>query len=230
MHALRRVRAGVPDGCHSHSGPPGPGQRTLSLSYASCIQCRACVDACPEEAVSGGRDVEVAAFSREQLQQTASFDVDAATAHARSVRWRCRPGPSLDESAAALRDRIHGRLGRSLHVRQVDAGSCNGCELEIAATDQSAVRSRALRHALRRQPAARGRAAGDRPRHAQHGDRAATNLRGHARAARRRRRRRVRLQRRDLWRGRVCGAGRRRPRACRWTCTFPAVRRGRRRS
>ena len=45
-----------------------------------------------------------------------------------------RPGPSLEESAARLRERIRGRLGRSLHVRQVDAGSCNGCELEIAAT------------------------------------------------------------------------------------------------
>ena len=43
-------------------------------------------------------------------------------------------GPSLQESAARFRERIRGRLGRSLHVRQVDAGSCNGCELEIAAT------------------------------------------------------------------------------------------------
>ena len=46
---------------------------------------------------------------------------------------RCR-GPSLAESAEALAARIRGRFGRSLHVRQVDAGSCNGCELEIAAT------------------------------------------------------------------------------------------------
>jgi Ni,Fe-hydrogenase III small subunit len=45
-----------------------------------------------------------------------------------------RPGPSPEESAAKLKERIRGRLGRSLHVRQVDAGSCNGCELEIAAT------------------------------------------------------------------------------------------------
>ena len=27
--------------------------------------------------------------------------------------------------------RIQARFGRSLHIRQVDAGSCNGCELEI---------------------------------------------------------------------------------------------------
>ena len=123
----------MPDGCHSH-GAAGPGQRTLSLSYASCIQCRACVDACPEKAVSGGRDVEVAAFSREQLQQTASFDVNTATGACTFRQMEMQAGPSLDESAATLRDRIRGRLGRSLHVRQVDAGSCNGCELEIAAT------------------------------------------------------------------------------------------------
>jgi Ni,Fe-hydrogenase III small subunit len=32
-----------------------------------------------------------------------------------------------------LRERIHGVLGRSLAIRQVDAGSCNGCEVEIGA-------------------------------------------------------------------------------------------------
>ena len=112
----------------------GADRKIVTLSYAACIQCRACVDACPEEAVSAGRDIEVAAFTRQQLQQTASFDVDAATGACRFRQVEVQPGPSLDESAAALRDRIQGRLGRSLHVRQVDAGSCNGCELEIAAT------------------------------------------------------------------------------------------------
>lgn len=117
-----------------HIQAAGPSQRALSLSYASCIQCRACVDACPERAVSAGRDVEVAAFTRQQLQQTASFDVDVATGACRFRQVEAQPGPTLDEAAAALRDRIQGRLGRSLHVRQVDAGSCNGCELEITAT------------------------------------------------------------------------------------------------
>jgi Ni,Fe-hydrogenase III small subunit len=45
-----------------------------------------------------------------------------------------QPGRSLEESASRLRGRIHESFGRSLHVRQVDAGSCNGCELEIAAS------------------------------------------------------------------------------------------------
>ena len=43
-------------------------------------------------------------------------------------------GSACPNRPRRLRDRIQGRLGRSLHVRQVDAGSCNGCELEIAAT------------------------------------------------------------------------------------------------
>jgi Ni,Fe-hydrogenase III small subunit/Pyruvate/2-oxoacid:ferredoxin oxidoreductase delta subunit len=113
---------------------PAPGQKTLSLSYAACIQCRACVTECPEQAVSVSSDVEVAAYSRQQLARTASFDIDPTIGRSTFRQVKAEAGPSLSESAARLRERIRGRLGRSLHVRQVDAGSCNGCELEIAAT------------------------------------------------------------------------------------------------
>ena len=113
---------------------PDAGHKTLSLSYASCIQCRACVERCPEQAIGVSHDVEVAAYSRDQLARTASFTVDPSTGVAMLERIENQPGPTLAESAARLRERIRGRLGRSLHVRQVDAGSCNGCELEIAAT------------------------------------------------------------------------------------------------
>lgn len=37
-------------------------------------------------------------------------------------------------TGAELKDKVQKLLGeRSLHIRQVDAGSCNGCELEISA-------------------------------------------------------------------------------------------------
>src|SRR5271169_4705798 len=39
----------------------------------------------------------------------------------------------LDAAGTALRGVIARRLGRSLAIREVDAGSCNGCELEIHA-------------------------------------------------------------------------------------------------
>jgi Ni,Fe-hydrogenase III small subunit len=50
--------------------------------------------------------------------------------------------PSLDEAAvaelaAALGDASRRKLGRSLAIREVDAGSCNGCELEIHALNNA---------------------------------------------------------------------------------------------
>ena len=44
------------------------------------------------------------------------------------------PAPAdteIERLGGALGAEIRRRFGRSLHIRQVDAGSCNGCELEI---------------------------------------------------------------------------------------------------
>ncbi len=40
---------------------------------------------------------------------------------------------SLESLGDQVKARTHRIFGRSLHIRQVDAGSCNGCEIEIAA-------------------------------------------------------------------------------------------------
>ena len=52
------------------------------------------------------------------------------------------PPPDLDEKsvaelAAGLDSIARRRLGRSLSIRLVDAGSCNGCELEINAANNA---------------------------------------------------------------------------------------------
>ena len=39
--------------------------------------------------------------------------------------------PALEEIGEQLRGRIGGLFGGSLAIREVDAGSCNGCEVEI---------------------------------------------------------------------------------------------------
>ena len=44
---------------------------------------------------------------------------------------------SLAELAASLDRAARSRLGRSLSIREVDAGSCNGCELEIHALNNA---------------------------------------------------------------------------------------------
>lgn len=52
------------------------------------------------------------------------------------------PAPAIDDAAmhelaASLERAARRRLGRSLSIRAVDAGSCNGCELEIHALNNA---------------------------------------------------------------------------------------------
>lgn len=50
---------------------------------------------------------------------------------------RTEAAPAADQALRVLADRLNGEmlrmLGRALAIRHVDAGSCNGCELEIHA-------------------------------------------------------------------------------------------------
>lgn len=112
---------------------PGPRTRSLSLSYAACTGCRECW-ACPEQAVRADLSPGLVAYTRDQLTRRALFQVAEHGQALSFVHEERLPGPTAEESCAALQARIQGRFRRSLHVRQVDAGSCNGCELEIAAT------------------------------------------------------------------------------------------------
>jgi NADH:ubiquinone oxidoreductase subunit B-like Fe-S oxidoreductase len=52
------------------------------------------------------------------------------------------PPPAVEDAALAelarrLDHAARRRLGRSLSIREVDAGSCNGCELEIHALNNA---------------------------------------------------------------------------------------------
>jgi Ni,Fe-hydrogenase III small subunit len=50
------------------------------------------------------------------------------------IRTEAAPAPATDMAVHAhLQQKVLRALGRALTIRQVDAGSCNGCELEIHA-------------------------------------------------------------------------------------------------
>ena len=86
------------------------GAERLSVDYGRCVVCQLCVEACPADAA------------------TASFDWAFGTRE-RADLLLGGEAPSSAPVAASSR----AGFRRSLHVRHVDAGSCNGCESELQA-------------------------------------------------------------------------------------------------
>lgn len=82
----------------------------LDVDYGRCVVCQLCTEACPTGAMSPSSDWAFGARARDDL----IWNADASDAPARGA-----------ETRQAFR--------RSLHVRHVDAGSCNGCESELQA-------------------------------------------------------------------------------------------------
>ena len=64
-----------------------------------------------------------------------SFLLDALRKGKATIAPPAPGAAALEEVARALGERARQRLGRSLAIREIDAGSCNGCELEIHAVN-----------------------------------------------------------------------------------------------
>ncbi len=91
---------------------PGEGEERVRVDYGRCVVCQLCVEACPTGALTSSTDWAFGSRKREDLVWT-------------------RAVASAD--GATLEREIRRVFGRSLHIRHVDAGSCNGCESELQA-------------------------------------------------------------------------------------------------
>ena len=111
----------------------GADKKIVTLSYAACIQCRACVTECPDQAVSVSHAVEVAAYTRQQLARSASFDIDRATGRGTLRASGSAPGPHPSgisgstaradpRSTRALASCAPGGRGKLQRVRDGDCG------------------------------------------------------------------------------------------------------------
>ncbi len=107
------------------------GSRIVVVDYGRCIFCGECAEASMDGAVRMTRDFELAATARTDLVLTAEYALLSDGSHA-SLK-RTAGGPSNERPGKAVAVAIQNLLGRSLAIRQVDAGSCNGCEQEIGA-------------------------------------------------------------------------------------------------
>ena len=101
--------------------------RAVTVDYGRCIFCGLCGSVA---GVHISQEFELAARDRSELVTTAEYDLNADGTH-RALRSVVRQ--DVEAVGAEVRQRIHDLLGRSLSIREVDAGSCNGCELEIIA-------------------------------------------------------------------------------------------------
>ena len=99
--------------------------RHVALDLARCVFCGRCAEDPWADAISMGRDFELAARSRDDLriEVVAGDPASGATAPVRGG----------DGQAVRISAEIHRVLGRSLHLRHLDAGSCNACDWELTA-------------------------------------------------------------------------------------------------
>jgi Ni,Fe-hydrogenase III small subunit/formate hydrogenlyase subunit 6/NADH:ubiquinone oxidoreductase subunit I len=100
--------------------------RQVKVDYGHCIFCGECAAASAAVTMTG--KFELASARREDLIVDAEYRLNPDGTHERLVS-----AVGLPETASSVRREIHRVLGRSLAIREVDAGSCNGCELEINA-------------------------------------------------------------------------------------------------
>lgn len=98
----------------------------LGINLDQCIFCSLCADVCPTGAISMTQRFELAEKDRNQLRFRPLVIEDTTV-------------PDLGEEAIAaqLQGSVKKILGRSLQIREVDAGSCNGCDYEINALSNS---------------------------------------------------------------------------------------------
>lgn len=109
------------------------GEREVCLDLANCTFCGLCAEANP--AIRITQSCEVAARRREDLKVSARYALSSGGAQRPLLNQPATASrdstPSFEKLGEAVKTRIQKTLGRSLHIREVDAGSCNGCEIEI---------------------------------------------------------------------------------------------------
>lgn len=112
--------------------PPARSRGEVVVQTAACHDCRKCGDLCPTGAIkiSDGSlaiDQKACIFCGRCVENCAKD----CLAQTNNYKLATLGGELGDKAGLALQTRIRKVLGRSLHIRHVDVGSCNACDFEM---------------------------------------------------------------------------------------------------
>lgn len=103
------------------------GRGLPGIHANACLPgCNKCEEACPTGAISGKAVDPKACITCHSCRQVCPVGAIDETELPVILS-----SPSLEASGRSLRERIKKVCKRSLHIRYVDAGACNGCDFEI---------------------------------------------------------------------------------------------------
>lgn len=108
--------------CPSRAIVSGVNPKDIGINYDECIFCTLCEDICPAGAVKMTNKYELAEKDRSLLRSSTLVIKDEDVTDM-----------AENELNTRLSEKIRKVFGRSLQIREVDAGSCNGCDYEINA-------------------------------------------------------------------------------------------------
>ena len=142
---IRSLRARFHQGHRTMAWPDGPAPElpaafrgAPAVDASKCPEgCRECVDVCPTDAISIGAAVTVDLGRCLFCPECAKSCPEGAISYSRDYRLstRTREGLVTGEReldlAKALDEKLLRLFGRSLKLRQVSAGGCNGCEADV---------------------------------------------------------------------------------------------------
>jgi Ni,Fe-hydrogenase III small subunit/formate hydrogenlyase subunit 6/NADH:ubiquinone oxidoreductase subunit I len=116
LPVLHQTRCGA--GCRACADACPTGaivatDRTLALDMGRCLFCSDCTEACPEGAVEFTNEYRLASAKRSDLVLSSP---ETEPHHDRTL---------------ALAEQLRRLFGRSLKLRVVSAGGCNGCEADV---------------------------------------------------------------------------------------------------
>jgi len=106
--------------CPSNAIVMDAAYKKIGINLDECIFCNLCSEICPAGAITRTHNFELAVTKREYLRQNPVVIEDRAI-----------PDVAYEVLCGQVKDTSKKLFGRSLAIREVDAGSCNACDLEI---------------------------------------------------------------------------------------------------